>query len=222
MRVVDLGCMQYSACHQLMLDVVRAIMGGAEDVLFMVEHPHVITMGRRPAWDLVGVSADRLAHLGVALCQVERGGLVTYHGPGQLVVYPVLHLPRRHMGVRQHVGILEETAQAVADAFGVSALCRPGLPGVWTEDGRKLASVGVAVRRGVAYHGLALNVGTDLDFFDLINPCGLGCSMTSLARETGRFIPLDEVKAVWLHEWQRRLPPLPRENWRACAPGEIA
>lgn len=207
MEILDLGVLGFDAAHARMLERVEArIAGKVEDCLFLVEHPHVITLGRRDAPYLIKAPMDRLADLGIVVRRTERGGLVTYHGPGQLVVYPVVHLPGRGMGVRQHVGILEEATVAVAAALGVDALCRPGYPGVWTVGGSKLASVGVAVRRAVTYHGLALNVAPDLGFFNLIDPCGLGVRMTSLAQELGRWVSVDEVKATWVQQWLWRLP----------------
>jgi lipoate-protein ligase B len=207
MEILDLGFLDFDTAHARMVERVEArIAGAAQDAVFLVEHPHVITLGRRDAASLIKIPEQELARLGVSVRRTERGGLVTYHGPGQLVAYPVVHLPSRGMGVRQHVGILEEATVAVAAAMGVEALCRPGYPGVWTVGGAKLASVGVAVRRGVTYHGIAFNVAPDLRFFDLIDPCGLGVRMTSLTHELGRTVSLDAVKDAWVRQWLWRLP----------------
>lgn len=208
MEILHWGLCPFDVAHRRMLDRVAArIRGEVGDALVLVEHPHVITLGRRDAPGLILAAPERLAALGVMVRRTERGGLVTYHGPGQLVVYPIIHLPSRGLGVRQLVGILEDTAVAVADHLGVAALTRPGLPGVWTTAGAKLASVGLAVRRGVAYHGLAFNVATDLRFFELIDPCGLGgVRMTSLSQELGRPVTVAEVTPLWLAQWRWRLP----------------
>ncbi len=209
MDILQWGLLDFDTAHQRMRQQVEArIAGQVDDAVIWVEHPHVITWGRRHVPGLIVATPERLAALGVIVRRTERGGLVTYHGPGQLVVYPVVHLPSRGLGVRQFVGLLEETTMAVAERFGVPALCQPGRPGVWTVAGAKLASVGVAVRRGVSFHGLALNVTTDLRFFALIDPCGLGgVRMTSLSEELGRPVSLAEVMGLWLEEWRWRLPP---------------
>ena len=156
--------------------------GEGVETLLMVEHPPVVTLGRRARAEHVLASAERLAALGVTLAPSSRGGDVTYHGPGQLVAYPVVRLVD---GVVAHVARLAEAAIEVAADFGITARFDRARPGVWVDDA-KLAAVGVHVHRRVAIHGLALNVTTALDAFDLIVPCGLpDIRVTSIAALSG-------------------------------------
>jgi lipoate-protein ligase B len=166
---------------------------GGRDYLLLVEHPPTITIGRRGRRADVLGEPGRLAARGVSVVETNRGGQVTFHGPGQLVVYPILDLTPRGPDLRRYLHELEAWLVRLCRSYGVPA--RPGGPhtGVWV-DGRKIASIGIAVRRWVAYHGVALNVSTDLSSFDLIVPCGLpGVTMTSMERELGTAPPLCEV-----------------------------
>ena len=192
----DLGLVPYAAAHRLQLDLVgRRIAGALErDLFLLVEHPLVFTLGRHADRGHLGLSEAVLQERGAELARIERGGEVTCHNPGQLVVYPIFSLRQARLAVRAHVERLEEVMLRIAVDQGVAASRDPRNRGVWTT-GRKLGSVGVAVRHGVAFHGLALNVANDLEPFSWINPCGLaGVTMTSLARESGRPCALAEVK----------------------------
>jgi lipoyl(octanoyl) transferase len=145
------------------------------DEIWFLEHSPVFTLG------MAGKREHLLAPGDIPVVQVDRGGQVTYHGPGQLVVYPLIDLRRAGFGVRDFVTALERAVIQYAAEFGVSAECRRNAPGVYV-DGRKLASVGIRVRRGSAFHGIALNVSLDLEPFQRINPCGYeGLEMTQLA-----------------------------------------
>jgi len=137
-----------------------------------------------------------MAALGAELVRIDRGGDVTFHGPGQLVAYPIVELADP-LDLRRYVRALEGAVIGAAATFGVGADRREGLPGVWVDGTRKLAAVGVRVKRGVTTHGLALNVSTDLSWFDEMVPCGIpGCQVTSLEQETGRSLHLADVGAV--------------------------
>ena len=155
------------------------------DILVLVEHEPVITLGRSAKASNLLVSETELARRGVTLHRIERGGDVTFHGPGQLVGYPVFKLAQGLAGVR---GFVERVEAGLCDALGelgVKAGLRPGHIGVWCDE-RKIASIGVAVKRRVTFHGFALNVAVDLDWFQLINPCGMSeVVMTSVSREGG-------------------------------------
>jgi lipoate-protein ligase B len=164
--------------------------GGAPDTLLLLEHPRVLTLGRHATEEHVIAPADELAGLGVEVIRVERGGEVTYHGPGQLVAYPIVRLADRGLLIRPYVRLLEEAMIRTAAAYGVQAGRREGFPGAWCDPEsplpRKLGALGVRVERDVSYHGIALNVTTDLADFALINPCGLtAIGVTSIAREAG-------------------------------------
>ena len=192
----DLGLVPYAAAHRLQLDLVERRISGAldRDLFLLVEHPLVFTLGHHADRSHLGLSEAVLRERGAELARIERGGEVTCHNPGQLVVYPIVHLRQARLPVRDHVERLEEVMLRIASDQGVVAGRDPRNRGVW-KGGRKLGSVGVAVRHGVAFHGLALNVANDLEPFTWINPCGLaGVTMTSLARESGRPCALAEVK----------------------------
>lgn len=181
----------------------RRAGGDVGDVLLLLEHEPVYTIGPRGNLAHLLVERGQLARLGIALEQVDRGGDITYHGPGQLVGYPVVRLSGAGRRVRAYIAALEEALIATAAYFGVEAGRAPGCTGVWV--GRdKLAAIGVRVTHGIAYHGFALNVGPDLSPFERIVPCGLrDRGVTSLATRVGRDIALDEVAAVAAREIAR-------------------
>ena len=169
------------------------------DVILSLEHPPVFTLGRNGGRENLVVSEDFLHRMKVDMVQIERGGNITYHGPGQLVVYPILNLNAARLGIRDYVGRLELAMIRTAADWGVEAAGHPKNRGVWV-DGRKLGSIGVSVTHGTCFHGLAMNIGTDLAPFDWINPCGLhGIRMTSLEKELKREIPMDRVRHALKH-----------------------
>jgi lipoate-protein ligase B len=160
--------------------VARCLAGGPE-ALLLLEHPAVYTLGRGADPVHLGLAAET----GAPIVRTHRGGQVTYHGPGQLVGYPILDLRRRRPDVRWYLRTLEDVLITALGDLGVAAERRAGLTGVWVGP-RKIASIGVALRRWVSWHGFALNVGHDLAGFDAITPCGIaGVQMTSVAREGG-------------------------------------
>jgi len=179
----------------------RARRAGGYDTCIAVEHPPTITLGKRATRSELRVSDAVLAARGIACVAAERGGWATYHGPGQLVLYPIVALAARGFGVASFVCTLEQIMIELAAEAGVVARRDPRGHGVWTEHG-KLGAVGIRVRDGVSLHGLALNVTTDLDAFALIRPCGLtGLPVTSLAAEgvrpvsVARLLPAAEAIA---------------------------
>ena len=176
------------------------------DTLLLLEHPHVITLGGAsdPAHVLAG--PERRAALGVELFESGRGGDVTYHGPGQLVGYPILLLEEGRRDLHRYLRDLEGALIDALATFGVRAGRRAGRTGVWT-GGSKIAALGVRVSSGwVTSHGFALNVSTDLSFFDAIVPCGIaGCTVTSLERELGRRVPTREAEVPVAAALARRL-----------------
>lgn len=160
------------------------------DQLLLLEHDAVITLGRHAGETHVVVSPDLLAERGIEVIRVERGGEVTYHGPGQLIAYPIVALAGRRLGVRPFVETLEGAMADACAAAGVVAGSRAGHPGCWCDPSgpipRKIGALGIRVSRGVCFHGIALNVTTDLADFALIDPCGMpGLTSTSIARERG-------------------------------------
>lgn len=171
------------------------------DQLLLLEHPAVLTLGRNATEGHILAPADVLEARGIEVLRVERGGEVTYHGPGQLVAYPILALSQRGLLLRPLVRALEGALADTCAAHGVAAGRRDGHPGCWCDpDGplpRKIGALGIRVERGVTYHGIALNVTTDLRDFDLIDPCGMpGVTSTSIAREAGRLADRPSTASV--------------------------
>jgi lipoyl(octanoyl) transferase len=195
LEVVEPGRVPYGEALALQRDLARRVAAGAApDTLILCEHPPVVTLGRasRPAHLLL--PRDELVRRGVEVVDIERGGDVTYHGPGQLVGYPVLDLRRHGQDLHRYLRALEEVLIRAAAGFGVEAVRAPGKTGVWVGD-RKLASIGIHVSRWVSWHGFALNVTEEsLPGFDLIVPCGLaGVRMTALELEARRPVRLAEA-----------------------------
>lgn len=163
------------------------------DRLLLLEHEPVYTIGRGGDAANMLAGPERRAELGAELVRIDRGGDVTFHGPGQLVAYPIVEL-RDPLDLRRYVRALEAAVIATAAATGVAAGRVDGRPGVWVDGERKLAAIGVRVRRGVTTHGLALNVSTELRWFDEMIPCGIpDCQVTSLERELGRGVDMEGV-----------------------------
>jgi lipoyl(octanoyl) transferase len=176
--LVDLGRIDYREACDFQFRVVAARKAGAvPDVLLLCEHPHVITLGRNAKREHLLASPRLLRQMQVQVCESDRGGDVTYHGPGQLVAYPIFNLAEMRRDLAWYVRQLEEAMIRTSAEFGVRAERRPGRTGVWVESssGReeKLGAIGVHVSRWVTSHGLAYNVSTDLRYFDLIVPCGI-------------------------------------------------
>ncbi|MDG6989847.1 MAG: lipoyl(octanoyl) transferase LipB [Nitrososphaerota archaeon] len=191
--LLDLGTMEYGHALEVQKEMAaRRAKGEIPDSLLLVEHPHVITLGRK-------TTPSNFKPQDIPVFQVERGGDATYHGPGQVVGYPIVMLGDHD--VRRHVRGMEEVIIRSVGAYGIRGERLEGHPGIWV-GGKKLASIGVAVTDWVTYHGFALNVNTDLSYFELIRPCGLDPStMTSMERIIGRSVPLEEVKGRVAREW---------------------
>lgn len=165
-----------------------------EDLLLLLEHPQVFTLGRRGGKENLTVSEAFLEERSIPLVQIERGGNITYHGPGQLVAYPIVDLSRRKLAVTDFVDGLESVMIRIAADFGVSAARDARNRGVWVGDA-KLGSIGINIRHGVSFHGLALNVDADLTPFSWINPCGLsGVGITSLAHASDRRVTMKKAR----------------------------
>lgn len=185
-RIFDLGHSEYDKAHRLQLQMVdKRIAGEVPDTFIFTTHPPTITVGRGSADGNILVSDDVLAQRGVRKFEVERGGDVTFHGPGQQVIYPILDLEQRGRDLHKFLRDLEEAIIIFLDQFGIKGERIVGKTGVWVDD-KKICAIGIAVKRWVSYHGLALNVETDLDYFKLINPCGFAPdSVTSLEQILG-------------------------------------
>ena len=186
--VVNLGTVPYEEALELQRALARERISGAipEDMLLLLEHPPVVTLGRATKAANLISSAEFLGSKGVELFEVERGGDVTFHGPGQLVGYPIIDLKRHKLDLHWYLRQVEEALIQTLAAYSIPAERNVGFTGVWTQ-GRKIASIGVHARDWVTWHGFALNVTTDLSYFDLIVPCGIdGVTMTSIEKEIDR------------------------------------
>lgn len=204
MTVKDLGTIAYQEAFLMQERAVSELLEGGDETLLLLEHHPVYTIG----------SGGKLANVldpALEAVRVNRGGDVTYHGPGQLVGYPIIDLSSRGRDLHRYLRFLEEFLIGVCRRFGIEAFAVPGRTGVWTARG-KIASIGVGVRRWVSMHGFCLNVAPDLSPFERINPCGMaGCRITSLALELGRELPMGQVRKL-VHEQfedllEQQLPP---------------
>jgi lipoate-protein ligase B len=196
----DLGTLEYNAALAVQENLLAAKQReNLPDVLLFVEHPHVITLGRG------GDKANAFDAGDIPVIRTSRGGDVTYHGPGQLVVYPIVDLKSKlRKDVHRYLRYLEAAAIRTLAYFGIAAERRPPWTGIWIGD-KKIAAIGVAVRRGITYHGLALNVSTDLKYFRGIVPCGLSWSqVTSMEKELSTTVSMEEVKKVFLRRFAQR------------------
>lgn len=194
-RVVDLGVVDYDEAFALQKrHVERLQRNEGDDVLIFVEHPHVITVGRNADGRAIVADTRAIESRGAKVVATDRGGDVTYHGPGQLVGYPIVRLGPGRRDIRRYVHDLERVLIDTLADFGVDAARHPEHRGVWVE-GRKIASLGIRISRWVTSHGFALNVSTDLSYFGLMNPCGIpGCTMTSLQLECSAPVALAAVR----------------------------
>ena len=192
-HIYRLGVVEYRRAWDLQMSLARQVAEGARpNTLLLLEHPPVYTIGRRGSRDHVLLDDNRLSEQGITLHEVDRGGQVTYHGPGQLVAYPILDL-KEWGGPVKYVRALEQVIIKTLADFGISGGLVEGLTGVWVGD-EKAAAIGVKISRGVSYHGLALNVNTDLSRFDHIIPCGIADrGVTSMKKLLSETVDMDVV-----------------------------
>lgn len=207
-EVRDLGRLDYREAWDVQRATHAAVVDGSSPpTLLLVEHPPVITFGRKGGREHLLVTEGELRARGFSLYDIERGGDVTYHGPGQLVGYPIFPVGRR---VREFLRDLEGALVEAIATFGVTTVGSPGYAGVWAGDA-KVVAIGVAIQRHVSFHGFALNVHTDLSHFDAIVPCGLHDKrVTSLSELLGRPVTLDEVKPRVVRAFEATFRPVPR------------
>lgn len=199
---VDLGLMDYGSALSLQVETVRKKIKtpSQNDILFFVEHPGVFTLGRRGGLENLTVSESFLKEKGIRIFQTDRGGNITYHGPGQAVLYPVVDLEKNKIAVKDFVWGLEEIMRRTARDFDVAADRDDRNHGVWVKNA-KIGSVGLSIKKGISFHGLAMNINPDLTPFSWINPCGLSnVAMTSIMQENPQKIPIEmpEVKLCFI------------------------
>ena len=215
---VNLGHAKYLEVLNLQRELVKLRQEERiPDTLLLVEHEPVITLGRRGSTKNILASSEQLASQGIQVHQVERGGDVTYHGPGQLVGYPLIDLAERSIGVRTFVDLLEETIILTLADFDILAKRKSQHRGVWVED-RKVAALGVAIKRWVSFHGFALNVSPNLDHYCHINPCELQPEqVTSMARLLGNAPCMMEVGDTVMRKFAELFP----ARWYEVSPAEV-
>lgn len=208
LEIIDEGIIEYEEMlakqRKVFSEMVDSKKRGLlieREYIFMVEHNPVITLGKHAKDTNVLFSEEELAKRGLVLYRIERGGDVTYHGPGQLVAYPILDLEAHKMGIKNYVYMLEEAVINTLAEFGIKGNRINGASGVWIDAGtdkeRKICAIGVKCSRYVTMHGLALNVNTNLEGFRLINPCGfIDKGVTSIAKEIGKEVNINGVKVI--------------------------
>jgi lipoate-protein ligase B len=201
-RILDLGLVDYSQALQLQKDNFELIKSGSlKSVLILCRHYPVITLGRRASRDNITADLQSLSAKKIAVYPVDRGGDVTYHGPGQLVVYPLVRLEVYKKDIHFFLRRLEQTVIMVLSEFGINGCLKPGFTGVWFGK-QKICSIGITVRNWISYHGLALNVAQDdLTNFSLIKPCGMDIEITSMETILNREINFIDVQKTFIRRF---------------------
>ncbi len=193
--IIDLGLIDYEDAYRIQKELVaRLRLGEIADSVILAEHDHVFTIGRTGRIENLLADQNELKNADAKVIRVDRGGDITYHGPGQLVVYPIIDLRRRSRDLHQYLRDLEEVAINFLKEYSINAVRISGRTGVWIGD-RKIASIGVGSTGWITYHGMSININTDLGFFSMINPCGMkDVKMTSLCELIGRYVDMNEAK----------------------------
>lgn len=199
MKIEDLHTIEYMEAWDIQKRTFAEVLSNqTEDTLYLCEHPHVYTLGKNGNEKNMLVSEQFLKSVGATFHKIDRGGDITYHGPGQMVAYPILNIDRYGLSLKGYISLLEESIIQTVALWGISAGRKTGATGVWLSDGRgerKICAIGVKASHFVTMHGLALNVNTDLRYFSYINPCGFtDKGVTSIEAETGNRIDMDSVK----------------------------
>lgn len=196
-RIEDWGLVEYVAAYQRQRQAVDAVIAGAPGRLIFCEHPAVLSLGRSFTPGSLLYTPEEINLKGVDVQTIDRGGDITLHSPGQLVVYVIMDLNLSQRNLKVYLEKLEQVAVDLLTEFGILAVSIPGKRGVFV--GRdKIISIGIGVRKWVSYHGLGININTDLSLFSLIKPCGLDVQMTSMARLLKGPVDMNEVKAKWI------------------------
>jgi lipoyl(octanoyl) transferase len=216
-----LGTVDYAAAHRLQKELqTKRIAGEVPDTVLLLEHPPVLTMGRSAKEQHIIAQPEVLEARGISVHEVGRGGDVTYHGPGQLVAYPIIDLKPDRRDVRKYMWSLEETMIRTCKDFGLSATRIEGFNGAWIGD-RKVGAVGVRISRWVTMHGLALNANSDLTHYDLIVPCGIqDKAVTSISAELGRTIGVPDVADPLARHFAELYDA--EVEWRDALPGDLS
>jgi len=199
----DLGLIDYKKAWDLQKEIFnKRLQNEVNDTLLLLEHPHTYTLGKVAAKENLLYNDDQLKQQGVSVYEIDRGGDITYHGPGQIVGYPIISLSQWNEDTHKYLRGLEEVLMLTCSEYGLKTERNSKFTGVWLED-RKIAAIGIKVSRWITMHGFAFNVNTDLSYFNGIIPCGIiGKKVTSLSRELGKNIDLNEVKLVIVEKFK--------------------
>lgn len=211
-KIIDIGTKDFEDAYQYQLEKVDELVDSRNDkelagYFIYVEHPHVYTLGKHGKTDNLLISEQLLSKINASFAKTDRGGDITYHGPGQIVGYPILDLMKLQMGPKHYVFNIEEVIIKVLAKYGIKGDRINGSIGVWLDvdkpQSRKICSIGIRITRNITMHGFALNVNNDLKYFSYINPCGLtNIAVTSVANELGHIVDLEEVKKEILINFQ--------------------
>jgi len=191
--IIDMGVIDYDLAYAFQRQCVNKVLDGGDPVLLFCEHPAVLTKGRMTKPEHILFRQQDLANCGITVQNIDRGGDVTLHAPGQLVIYPIINLTEYGKDLKVYLRALEEMSMAVLIKCGIKARREPGNTGVWA-DKKKIVSIGIGVKRWISFHGVAINVNTDLSLFSCIKPCGLNVEMTSMSEILGFKLEMQEIK----------------------------
>lgn len=206
-QLKELGLTDYAEALRVQEITRSSVEAGADDTIILCEHPHVYTFGKSADKNNLLINPEFLTEIKVQVFETERGGDITYHGPGQLVGYPIINLRSKGVGVKKYVTSLENSLISALASFGIEAYQVDGLTGIWvgrdTEVKRKIGAIGIRIKNGVSMHGFALNVTTDLNYFNHIVPCGItDKQVTSIEKETGTG-SLHTFSKVFIEEFEK-------------------
>jgi len=195
MQIIDLGLTDFLEAHRFQMELVEKVSKGlCEDTLLITEHKSVITIGRKGSWKNILKSKEELFSTGIDVFETDRGGDVTYHAPGQIIVYPVFKLENESRDIYRFLQFLEEIGSHFLNQYGFVSEALPGFRGIWIK-GKKIASIGIGIKKWVTYHGIAVNINLDLTPFSFIRPCGIeGVKMSSIKDLLGQEVDIDDAK----------------------------
>ncbi len=202
-RIEDLGIIAYTQAYRRQKECVEEILRGEDAVLLLCEHPPVLTLGRLTKRENILWPREEIIKKGFEIVPIDRGGDITLHSPGQLVVYPIFDLKIVGKDLKRYLRQLEEVVIDLLKEFDIVARRFLGQTGVWVQD-KKIASMGIGVKKWISFHGVGLNVSTDLNLFSLIRPCGLNVTMTSLENIKQEVIPMAQVKSKMVEQFKEK------------------
>ncbi len=206
-NIIDAGNLSYRDVFELQKELAsKRITGDIKDSIVLAEHPPVFTIGRKGSLRNMLVDEEAMRDKGLELIRVDRGGDITFHGPGQITLYPIMDLKALKKDLNLYIRTLENAVMDFLSSYGIIPICIPGATGVWMDKYTKIASIGITVKKWVTYHGLSVNINTPLSYFDMIKPCGLEyCKMVSLASVLGRLIDMDNAKERLIDAFTKRI-----------------